>query len=303
MRLWPYILALRPQQWLKNIILFSAIFFNGRLFDVELLSLSAWGFLIFCCVSSASYLINDVVDLPLDRQHPTKRFRPLASGLISVRPAIILAIILAMLGVGGGFLLKPSLGILVILFILLHLFYSLSFKKYAILDIFTIALSFMIRVMASEIITGYHLSIWLFLTIFFVALFIASSKRHSELIKRGTAGRPTLFQYQERLLNFYVSTFATASILSYSLFTYLFPTLKHDSWLGQTLLDFNLPKMVERKWLVFTIPLIVFGITRYAQLVYVGKEGERPEKLITTDIWLVTSIALWGTMMFIFLYW
>jgi decaprenyl-phosphate phosphoribosyltransferase len=298
----PLILSLRPQQWIKNSILFSSIFFNGKLFDSSLFILCGWGFLVFCFISSASYLANDVVDLPFDQKHPTKKKRPLASGEISVKEAVLLAVIMAVFGLVLAFLIKPVLVILAGVFILLHLLYSFYFKKHALLDIFAIAFSFLLRILASEILSGYHLSVWLFLTIFFASLFIAAAKRHAELVKRGAKARQALYQYQERLLNFYVTIFATSAILSYILFAFWQPKLDSSSSLGQFLISVSLASMVERKWLLLTTPLVVFGIARYAHLVYVGKRGERPEKLITTDPWIISSIGLWSVLLFALLY-
>ncbi len=298
----PYIRILRPQQWIKNLILFSAIFFNGLLFNGVLFQKSLAGFAIFCLISSASYIFNDIIDIPYDRKHPVKKKRPLAAGEIPISEALVLAIALGFTGLAWAWSMRFGMFALTVGFILLHIVYSTYLKKIAILDIFGIATSFFLRILASEILTGYHLSIWMLLTIFFSALFIAATKRHAELLKRGTETRPSLMQYQDRLLNFYASTFATAAILCYILFTFLQPTLKYDSALGQILLSVSLPKLIERKWLIMTTPLFVLGISRFAQLVYEGKRGERPERLITTDPWLVGTLAAWGGIMFVLLY-
>ena len=298
----PFFRILRPQQWVKNLILFSAIFFNGELFRPSLFVLSFHGFMIFCLISSASYIFNDMIDLPFDQKHPLKRKRPLAAGELTTQQAAGMSILLFFIGLGWAYMLNFGFFMLTLLFTVLHILYSVKFKKYALLDIFTIAFSFMIRVLGSEILGGFHLSVWMFLTIFFAALFLAAAKRHAELLKRGTDTREALNQYQDRLLNFYVTTFATASIISYILFTFLQPTLKFDSTLGQILQHISVPKMVERKWLILTTPLFVFGISRYSQLVYEGKKGERPEHLITTDSWLLAAMASWGVIMFLLLY-
>ena len=298
----PLFLSLRPQQWIKNLLLFSAIFFNEKLFDPYLLGLSFLAFLVFCGISSASYLFNDIVDLPLDKKHPLKKNRPLAAGKITLKQSTGMIVVLLVFALGLAYILKFSLFLLSVFFVLLHVFYTLSFKKTAVLDLFSIATSFMLRILGSEIITGYHLSVWLFLTIFFAALFIAAAKRHAELVKRGANSRRALLQYEEKMLNFYVTTFATLAIISYILFAFLQPSLGYDSFLAQFFLSVSMPKMIERKWLLLSTPLFVFGISRYAQLVYLGKEGERPEKIISTDLWLVGSIAIWGVLMFVLLY-
>lgn len=294
--------SLRPQQWMKNGLLFSAIFFNGKLFNLDLFKISFYGFLIFCAISSASYLFNDIIDLPHDRKHSLKKKRPLAAGKIEKWEAVVVLLLLLFFSLLGALFLNTVFFYLALLFVILHFLYSVRFKQTALLDIFSIASSFIIRVLASEALTSYHLSVWLWLTIFFAALFIASAKRHAELVKRGAKSRLALLEYEERLLNFYVATFATSTILSYILFAFMQPTLSYDSSLAQLLLSISLPKMIERKWLLLSTPLMVFGIMRYAQLIYIGKRGERPEKVITTDPLLVSAIALWGLLMFVLLY-
>jgi 4-hydroxybenzoate polyprenyltransferase len=147
----------------------------------------------------------------------------------------------------------------------------------------------MIRTLAGEIVSGFHIPIWLFLTIFFVSLFMATVKRHAELVRRGKEARLALLNYSNHLLMFLTNTFATATILAYSLYTYL-----EKPPFIQTPLSQLYPRFEGRKWLMITIPFVVYGIARYAQLLYQREEGERPEKIITTDKPLVISMALWA---------
>lgn len=292
---------LRPNQWLKNLILFAAIVFTGKLFDPNLFQLTSIGFLIFCAISSASYIFNDIIDIKYDRLHPDKKNRPLAAGLVKLSTATELAFILALIGLIAALFLSIEFFLFAFAFSILHIMYSLVLKKYAILDILSISLSFSLRALAGEILTGYHLPIWLLLSIFFASLFIASTKRHSEYIRQGGQTRPTLFQYREHLLDFYTSTFATASILSYALFTFLEEPPLFSGPFREFLIDV-FPQAIERKWLIITIPFIIFGMMRYAQLIYEGKEGEKPEKLITTDKPLIVSIVCWAISVITLLY-
>ncbi len=295
------ILALRPNQWVKNFILFAAITFTGKLFDPNLFWITALGFIIFCVISSASYLFNDLIDLKYDKIHPDKKHRPLASGLVSIGLATELAFLLGLFGLIAALFLSIGFFFITLSFTLLHIFYSTILKKYAILDILSISFSFTLRALAGEILTGYHLPIWLLLCIFFASLFIASTKRHSEFIKEGATTRPTLFQYKEHLLDFYTSTFATAAILSYALFTFLEPPPVFEGPLREFLI-LAFPQALDRKWMIISIPFIVFGLMRYAQLIYEGKEGEKPEKIITTDKPLIFSMLGWGVIVIFFLY-
>lgn len=293
--------ALRPNQWIKNFILFSTVIFNGKLFDAPYVIATSAGFLIFCALSSASYLFNDIIDLKNDRMHPIKKKRPLASGLIKLNTASEIAFLLALFGLLAALLLSPSFFFIAAAFIILHIFYTLLFKNYAILDILSIAFSFLLRAFAGEMITGYHLPFWFFLNILFVALFVATTKRHAELLREGPKTRPALFQYQERLLDSYTSMFGSASIIAYSLFTFLEEPPRFNPPLRQ-FLSLALPMAIDRKWMIISIPFVMYGLMRYAQLAYEGTQAEQPEKLITTDIPLIVSIIGWAIAMIMILY-
>lgn len=293
--------ALRPNQWVKNFILFATIIFNGKLFDGNYFILTIFGFFIFCAISSASYLFNDIIDLRLDRLHPEKRKRPLASGLLPLNMAAETAFLLAFFGLIASLFLSTVFFLVAISFISLHLLYSLFFKKYAILDIFSIALSFILRALAGEVLTGYHLPFWLLLTILSVALFVASTKRHAELLRQTAATRPTLFQYHEHLLDVYTSIFGSTAILAYSLFTFLEEPPQFSAPFRAFLINFS-PHALERKWMIVTIPFVIYGLMRYAQLAYEGTKGEQPEKIITTDIPIIAAIIGWGVTIVLILY-
>jgi len=297
----PLFLALRPNQWVKNFILFAPIIFTGKLFDMQYFLLTFLGFLVFCALSSASYLFNDIVDLRFDRLHPDKKQRPLAAGLVTLSLASEAAFLLGFFGLIAALLLSNVFFFVSAAFILLHILYSAILKKHAILDILSIAFSFILRAFAGETLTGYHLPFWLFLTIFFIALFVAATKRHSELIHEGTSTRPVLFQYREHLLDFYNSMFGSAAILAYALFTFLDEPPRFNAPI-RTFLVNVIPQALDRKWLVITIPFVIYGLMRYAQLAYEGGRGEKPEKIITTDIPLIVSILSWGITIIMFLY-
>lgn len=297
----PIILALRPNQWMKNFILFAAIIFNGKLFDTQYFLITLLGFFVFCALSSSSYIFNDIIDLKFDKLHPEKKRRPLAAGLVTISSASETAFLLGFFGLIAALLLSTTFFFVASAFALLHILYSTVFKKHAIMDILGISFSFILRAFAGEVLTGYHLPFWLFLTIFFVALFVAATKRHSELLREGTTTRPSLFQYREHLLDFYTSMFGSAAILAYALFTFLEEPPRFNVPF-RTFLFNVLPQALERKWMVITIPFIIYGLMRYAQLAYEGTQGERPEKIITTDIPLIVSILIWGLLVISFLY-
>src|SRR3989344_4410044 len=212
---------------------------------------------------------------------------------LPLNKAVEAAFLLGLFGLISALLISVSFFLVALLFIMLHIFYSLLFKKHAVLDILGIAFSFILRAYGGEVLTGYHLPFWLFFTILFVALFVAATKRHAELLKRGTESRPALFQYRDRLLDSYTSMFGSASIIAYALFTFLEEPPKFSTPFRQFLVDV-FPQAINRKWMVITIPFILFGLMRYAQLAYEGKEAEQPEKIVTTDIPLIVAILVWG---------
>ncbi|MFW5704150.1 MAG: UbiA prenyltransferase family protein [Patescibacteria group bacterium] len=290
-RLFLYLRALRVNQWIKNLIVFTAILFSGNLLVPDLFLNSLFAFVIFCLLSSTSYLLNDIIDYKYDKKHPIKRNRPIAAGKISLPQATFLVFVLTVVSLLISILFSISLFVIAFIFILLHFLYSLFLKRYPIIDIFTISFSFLIRAAAGEVVSGFHIPIWLLLTIFFISLFMATVKRHAELVRRGKETRLSLLNYNDHLLMFLTNTFATATILAYSLYTYL-----EQPPLIETPLSMFYPRFgfEGRKWLMVTIPFVVYGIARYAQLLYQRDEGERPEKIITTDKPLVISMALWA---------
>lgn len=297
----PIFLALRPNQWVKNFILFAAIIFNGKLFEPQYFLLSFLGFLVFCAISSASYLFNDIIDLKFDKLHPEKKSRPLAAGLISLSTASEAAFLLGFFGLIASLLLSTVFFLVTAVFAILHMLYSTVLKKYAVLDILGISFSFILRAFAGEMLTGYHLPFWLFLTILFAALFVAATKRHAELIHEGTSTRASLFQYKEHLLDFYTSMFGSAAMLAYALFTFIEEPVRFNAPFRSFLTNV-LPQALERKWMIISLPFFIFGLMRYAQLAYEGTQGEKPEKIITTDIPLVLSIIIWSLTVISFLY-
>lgn len=296
-----YFKLLRVNQWIKNFVVFIPIIFNGQLLNQNLFLKSLSTFLIFCLLSSISYIVNDIIDYPYDRRHPQKKYRPIAAGLISIPQATFLTFILTVLTIIFSLTLSLNLFFLGVVFLLLHFFYSLILKRKPLVDIFTISFSFMLRAFAGEVITGYHIPIWLLLTIFFGSLFMATVKRQAELKISGGKARIVLYQYKEHFLDFLTYTFSTATIIAYSTYTYVEKIPYVKTLFGQLTQKF-FPSWEARKWLMITIPLVVFGIARYAQLFYEKTEGEQPEKIITTDIPLLTTIFLWGTTIILLIY-
>jgi len=285
--------VLRVNQWIKNLVIFTAIIFSGKLFDFALLLNSLYAFVVFCLLSSASYVLNDIIDYHFDRKHPLKRLRPIASGEVTIAEATFLVFLLTLVSLVTSMLFSVTFFVLAFVFILLHFLYSLYLKKHAVVDIFTISFSFMIRTFAGEVVSGYHIPIWLLLTIFFVSLFMATVKRHAELVATGSETRASLHHYRTHLLDFLTTTFATATIIAFSFYTYFEKPAQNQSIFYDSI-SRHFPTFEARKWMMISIPLVVYGISRYAQLLYEREEGERPEQLITNDTPLLITIILWG---------
>lgn len=296
-----YLRLFRITQWIKNFVVFIPIIFNGQLFNPIFFQKTAIAFFIFCLTSSTSYVLNDIIDYPLDKNHPQKRYRPIAAGLISIPQASFLVFVLLTLSFLITLLFSSALFWLVLFFIFLHFFYSIFLKKKPILDIFTISFSFMLRTFAGEVVTGYHVPIWLLLTIFFGSLFMATVKRQAELKISGKKTRISLYQYNSHLLDFLTYTFSTATIIAYSTYTYV-EKIPYVETPFQKLTHEWFPGWEGRKLLMMTIPMVVFGIARYAQLFYEKAEGEQPEKIITNDSYLIGTIFLFGLTIILLIY-
>ena len=298
-RILVYARALRVNQWIKNFIVFTPVVFSGKLFVLSIFLETLVAFLIFCLLSSTSYLLNDIIDYPFDIKHPTKKFRPIAAGQITIQQATFLVFILTIISLIISLFVSIPFFFLALLFILLHFFYSLFLKKFPTVDIFSISFSFMLRATAGEVASGYHIPIWLLLTIFFISLFMATIKRHAELVTHGRETRESLYRYKEHFLDFLTNTFATSTIIAYATYTYVeqIPQAKIFSFNGPIF-----PPLEVRKWMMITVPLVVYGVARYAQLLYERDEGERPEKLITQDKPLVATIVLWTIIVVLLIY-
>lgn len=292
-----FILArtLRVNQWVKNLVVFTAILMSGVLFEGDLFLKTFYAFVVFCMLSSASYVLNDIIDYPLDRKHPIKKNRPIPAGKVTIPEATFIVFILTLVSLVASLFLSPTFFFLSLVFILLHFFYSLYLKNFPIIDIFTISFSFMIRAFGGEVVSGFHIPIWLLLTIFFVSLFMATVKRHAELVSQGSETRLSLMYYKEHLLDFLTNTFAAITIIAYAFYTY-FERLPTTKTVFTEFFSHLFPDFEARKLMMITVPLVVYGISRYAQLLYEYSQGERPEKIITTDKPLIVTVLLWGVI-------
>lgn len=299
---------LRPKQWIKNFAIFAAIVFTGELFDIPIFLKVFIGFIVFCGLSSAIYIVNDIFDVEKDKMHPFKRFRPLAHGDLRIDYAVVLAVILTLSCLFLSAFVAPAFFLLVVVYLLLQVMYSMTLKNIEILDILTLAAGYILRVYAGETASGFHISVWLVLTTVALSLFIAVGKRRSELTlishlqnTNKEAIRKTLSHYSERLLDVYASIFATATFIFYSLFTFLENPQGLKIGISFFLPDF-LPASFQRKWLMITILPVVYGLMRYLQDIYEKHEGESPEKVLLSDTPLLTTVILWALLVVAIIY-
>ncbi|MHB8078613.1 MAG: decaprenyl-phosphate phosphoribosyltransferase [Candidatus Krumholzibacteriia bacterium] len=282
---------LRPRQWTKNLILFAGVIFAQRVGYHDALLRALAGCLIFCLASGAIYVLNDVADAALDREHPYKKNRPIPSGRLPAATAAWLAVALAVFCLGAAALLGTTFALATGAFLLLNLLYTHVLKKVAILDVTGIAVSFVIRAVASvevlrPVSPGIQLSNWLILCTFFLSLFLGFAKRRSELMKvRPTTGgtRPVLADYTETLLNTLIGITFTLTLMGYSLYTV---------WPG-TVAHFGTSR------LVFTLPFVFYGMGRYLYLVYRGGRGGRPHEILLNDPTIQLAVLGWVSVVFL----
>jgi 4-hydroxybenzoate polyprenyltransferase len=283
------IVSVRPEQWTKNLLVFAGLLFARRLFDPVAAAEASVAFVIFCVLSGAVYVINDMLDRESDREHPLKSRRPIASGALPVPAAAAAAAILVVAGLVGAFALNVRFGIVAATYLGLHVLYSVLLKHIVIIDVLTIAVGFVLRAVAGAVAIQVEISHWLFVCTFLLALFIALAKRRHELVlltDTATSHRPILSEYTPYLLDQMIGV-VTAS----TLVTYVFYTISPD-----TQQKFGTP------WLGLTIPFPLYGILRYLYLVHQREGGGSPSDLLLTDRPLLVCVALWALAVALIIY-
>lgn len=297
-----YIKLLRPVHWIKNTALFAAIIFSGELLNRLALEHVIIGFIAFNFATSATYTINDLLDVKMDRLHPTKKSRPIASGAVTPPEAFIIFVLCLSTALFIALALNLIFFLLVLTYLLVQITYSLWLKNVPIIDILIIASGFILRVYSGAIIVDAHLSVWFLLCVISVALYIASGKRRAELTLIETTKETTrisLTKYKRELLNSYVTMFGNAAWMSWALFTFFeSPKAPADLWLF--LAELSKTTTID-KLLMCTIPVVIFGIMRYQALIF-RDETEAPEKLFLRDKALLISISTWLVLVYLVIY-
>jgi 4-hydroxybenzoate polyprenyltransferase len=274
-----YLRSLRPKQWLKNILVFAALVFSHQLTDVRAFAEVVVAFLCFCAASSAVYLLNDLKDQESDRLHPVKRFRPIASGQVPTVHAAGMSVVLAIVSLVIAFIVSPYFAALIGGYMLLNVLYSLYLKHEVIIDVFIISAGFVMRAAGGAIVLAVPISPWLYFCTVVLALFVGFGKRRHELqlLEDAASGhRRNLDDYSAPLLDQFIVVTAGATIMAYSLYTFVAE---------------NLP---DNHLMMITIPFVLYGIFRYLYLVHERQEGGAPEQLILSDRPLLASVVLWG---------
>lgn len=298
------LVSVRPMQWLKNLSLYAPLVFWGSLFGPDDLVKVSKAFVIFCAVSSAMYLLNDVVDAKRDRRHPFKRNRPVAAGQLPVMAAVLAATLLLAFGLGAAFLLELYFFLPVLIYVLLQVSYSFWLRQVIILDALAIAFGFILRVFAGAWVLPVPLSSWLVLSTIGLSLLLAFGKRRSEKTILKAEGlspqtRRTLEHYPDTLLDAMISMSAAFAIISYSLFTFQTSPLPGTSIFGMFLPSTT----ASPKLMMLTIPLVIYAVARYLYVIYEKKEGESPERVLLSDYPLLVSAVVWGLAVVAIIYW
>ncbi|RMF92990.1 MAG: decaprenyl-phosphate phosphoribosyltransferase [Nitrospinota bacterium] len=272
--------AMRPYQWVKNLVLFAGLLFSQRLFHLTDLLLSFSAFVLFCLLSSAVYICNDFFDVQADREHPSKRFRPLASGKLHPRFALIGLLLLLLVSLPSAFLLRTGFGLVALGYVLLNLLYSRWLKQMVIVDVMAIATGFVLRAMAGAVVIEVEISLWLILCTFLLALFLACNKRRQELVhlrQEARNHRQILEEYSPYFLDLMINVVTASTVIAYALYT----------------MDQETIQKFQTDRLIITTPFVMYGIFRYLYLVHKRGEGENPTRLLLTDRPLQINLLLW----------
>ncbi len=280
--------SLRPRQWVKNLLVFAAVIFSQNLFT-PLIWLALAAFVVFCALSGAVYLINDVADVDQDRLHPVKRLRPIASSALSRRAAVALAAVLLAASLGAAFGLSWRFGLVALTYGVLLVAYSIWLKHLVILDVLTVAVGFVLRAVAGAEAVHVEISGWLVICTILIALFLALGKRrHEYLTLKGQAAehRPILAEYSEGFLDQMIAVVTASTVTAYALYT-MSP---------ETVGKFH------TRLLPLTLPFVLYGIFRYLYLLYRRELGGSPSDLLLSDRALLLNTLLWMLALVLIIY-
>jgi 4-hydroxybenzoate polyprenyltransferase len=280
--------TMRPKQWIKNVFVFAPLVFDKKLAEPNYLVRTIIGFVLLCIVSGTVYIINDVVDVEKDRQHPKKRKRPIASGRLGTRVATVAAIIILLIALPLAFLLDPLFGAIAGGYLLIQIAYSFWLKNIVIIDVMTIASGFILRVAAGiPLVDAARFSPWLYVCMMLGSLLIGFGKRRHELTllkENANAHRQSLEEYNLTLLDHAITIVTASTLLAYALYT------------------FSAEGLPANHAMMLTIPFVLYAIFRYLYLIHVRGMGGEPEEILLADRPFQAAIFLWGLSVVVALY-
>ncbi len=280
--------TMRPRQWVKSIIVYAALVFDGKLLDLDLFLKTTLIFAAFCLISSAVYIMNDLVDIEKDRQHPRKRLRPLASGQLDPRLAAATAVVLGIISLGAAFWLSFWAGVVLVVYLIQNVAYSFWLKNVVIVDVMVLSLGFLLRVVAGVVVVQVtNFSPWLYICVTLLALFLGFGKRRHEIVLlEGDASnhRASLAEYNLPLLDQIITIITTSTLVAYTFYSFDAATA-----------------LAHNKMLV-TVPFVFYFIARYLYLVHVKHQGGAPDELLLEDKPLLVNSALWALTVVVLIY-
>lgn len=276
-----FVRSLRPEQWTKNLVVFGALVFSRNFTNLPMIETSVLLFALFCLVSSSVYLFNDVIDYEKDRLHPRKSKRPIASGALSRKTAIIVAIILvAVAFLIAALTMNQSTLLVIAAYALLNVLYTLLLKNIVILDVMTIAAGFVLRAVGGGTAIDVPISSWLVICTFLLALFLGFGKRRHELAsldKTATEHRRSLEHYSIYFLDQMISVVTASVVVAYTFYT----------------LSPEVEEKLGVQHLVISVPFVLYGVFRYLYLIHKKEEGGSPSRLLLTDLPMLIDVLLW----------
>lgn len=266
---------MRPKQWIKNFFVFGALIFSYSFLNLNKTIAALIAFILFCLISSTVYIMNDILDVEKDRVHPKKRFRPIASGAISIKQATIALVVLLAISMISSFMINKGLFFILVLYFINNIFYSFKIKNIVILDVISIAVGFILRVIAGGVAIDVSLSGWILLCTFFISLFLGFEKRRNEIIKlegKANEHRKILDDYSDELLKQFSDITLTCTVISYAMYTFV---------------------AYENAYMMITNIFVVYGLFRYKYLSMKKGQGGSPTETVMTDKSIIIDVILW----------
>jgi len=284
-----YIFLIRAHQWVKNLFIFLPVFFSGNFLRIDFIMTLTQGFICFCFVSSSIYILNDYCDRESDKNHPTKKNRPIASGKISVPFALSVMMAFAAVGLLWAYALKPEFLYLLLLYIGINISYSFGLKNIALVDIFLVSSGFLIRAISGGILVNVFISQWLIILVFLLSLLMSFAKRRDDLVEElatGISKRKSVKNYSLDFINICLSLISGVILVAYLMYTF----------------SEDVKERIGENYLYITSLFVFIGILRYLQVTLVTQKSGSPTRIFLTDRIIQLTVAGWVLAFFVTLY-